>query len=425
MYDRFPGRSAYSRQDADHRGRREQLREGNSLCNVPVSVSVSVYAFEPGSPGAPTTSAAGVFTTGLVRVLRSSGLKVRLRPMLAAEVPRPYSARGWAVAAGQRLGELGRLLGDGSRALVLVYPDLPGLTLADRSLTPAALPQAYRALGAKARLTGQRIVVIVKDLPVEAAEGRATAGESEPGLDKDRLRALEGTLFRAAHLLVVPAGFLDTIVQAHADLDASRLRTFRRHVYVPSLEPDAPAPPIEFESGTVNFFYSGRVDSQVAGNFREILRSIRNAPATRLHICGPGRDALREWLAELDVPNVRHYGQLGPAQHDWLARRCDAGLILYSTDNPYNHLRPTLKYSAYLANGLAVLSTDLAHVAENIRRDGVGQHMPIKELSLELLRWATRPALWAQAKARASERAQEIQAGSDMQPWIRELTASR
>ncbi len=389
-----------------------------------MSVSVSLYASEPGSAGTPAASAAGAFTTGLASVLRASELEVRLRRMRPADAPRPYSARGQAAAAGQRLGELGRLLGDGSRILILVYPDLPGLMPADRSMPPKALQLAYRAIGAKARLTGQRIVVIAKELPMEAAEGRAATGETEPGLDKDRLRALEGTLFGAAHLLVSPAGFRDTILRTHPDLDATRLRTFRRHVYVPSIEPDAPDPPIELESGTVNFFYSGRVDSQVAANFREVLRSIRNAPATRLHVCGPGRDALREWLAELDVPNVRHHGQLRPAQHDWLARRCHAGLILYSTDNPYNHLRPTLKYSAYLANGLAVLSTDLACVAENIRRDEVGQAMPIKELSLELLRWATRPALWAGAKAHAAERAPEIQAGSDMQSWIRELAAS-
>jgi len=154
-----------------------------------------------------------------------------------------------------------------------------------------------------------------------------------------------------------------------------------------------------------------------------VLKSIRNAPASRLHVCGPGRDAVREWLDELDVPNVRHYGQLGPAEHDWLAQRCDVGLILHPSENPYEHLRPTLKYSAYLANGLAVLATDLRQVAENLREDGAGRAMPIRELEVELLRWATRPKLWTDAKARAIELAAEIRRGADLRPWIREIAS--
>ncbi|NIQ53891.1 MAG: hypothetical protein GWN71_10870, partial [Gammaproteobacteria bacterium] len=69
----------------------------------------------------------------------------------------------------------------------------------------------------------------------------------------------------------------------------------------------------------------------VAPNFREVLRSIRNAPGVRLHVCGPDGDAVDEWLRELDVPNARHYGRLPLPAHDWLARRCDIGLILYPT----------------------------------------------------------------------------------------------
>ena len=184
-------------------------------------------------------------------------------------------------------------------------------------------------------------------------------------------------------------------------------------------------PPIEFDEGVVDFFYSGHVDSHIAPNFREVLRSIRNAPKTRLHVCGPGRDALREWLVELDVPNVRHHGQLAPAEHDWLAQRCDVGLILYPTEDAYSHLRPTLKYSAYLANGLAVLSTDLRCVADNIRADRVGQAMPIRELALEILRWSAKPKLWAAAKARAEQLSDQVRSASDLRGWLREMASDR
>ena len=82
-----------------------------------------------------------------------------------------------------------------------------------------------------------------------------------------------------------------------------------------------------------------------------------------------------------------------------------------------------MKYSAYLANGLAILSTDLRCVAENVKEDGVGQAMPIRELALELMRWATRPSLWEDEKARAEEQAWVVRSGAEMMPWIEELAA--
>jgi hypothetical protein len=80
-----------------------------------------------------------------------------------------------------------------------------------------------------------------------------------------------------------------------------------------------------------------------------------------------------------------------------------------------------MKYSAYLANGLAILSTDLRAVADNVRADGVGLTMPIAELALELLRWATRPQLWSAAKARAEAEAAVVRSGVEMMAWIDEL----
>ncbi len=369
-----------------------------------------------------------MFVSGLVSVVRSLELEVRFRPLPPDDTPTSAvpSRSAWTR---ERIAELAGLLGDNSRIMLLIYPELPGvprpLSLADarRSTTELRLARhTYNVLGAKRRLTRRPLIVLVNELPLEAAEGRAVAGDARPVSEDARLHALEGTLFRAARFLITPAGFVGAISSRHG-LDASRFRTFRRHVYVPSLEPGAPPPQqIDFEPGAVNFFYSGAIDSRAAANFREILRAIRNAPQSRLHVCGPGRDEVRQWLAELDVPNVRHHGLLPPSAHDWLARRCDIGLILYSTDDPYQHLRPTLKYSAYLANGLAVLSTDLDRVAENIKRDGVGQAMPIRELSVEVLRWAMRRSLWAEAKARAAEQARHVQAGSEIRASIQELT---
>jgi len=385
-----------------------------------MSRTLGLYAFEPGAPGVPISSATGVFINGLVGLLEGTeGLEVRTRWLRPVEAgPRPRAAE-WLAGAGWMARELGRLLGDDSRYLLLIYPKVPVLAHVDEPAMLGPARQAYRALRARHAITRQRLVIIVEDLPIEMARGRERAGGPPARIAERAVRGIERTVLRGAHRLIVPNGFVETIRELHG-IAPERFRTFRRNIYMPGTEADED-PPLDFESGAVNFFYSGGVDGHVAANFREMLRSIRNAPQTRLHVCGPGRDSVREWLDELDVPNVRHHGQLGVAAHDWLARRCDVGLILYPTDNPYNHLTPTMKYSAYLANGLAVLSTDLRSVAENVRSDGVGQAMPIKELAMELLRWATRPKLWREAKENAEAQAAIVRSGVEMRPWIEEI----
>lgn len=382
--------------------------------------TVSFYAFQSGTPDIPVASATGVFVEGLVNLMRAPDLPIdaRILRLKPAELSSTGRLRTWRSAIRWLASEYNRLLRDSSDVLVFIYPKLPVLAHVAEPRMFSFAQQLYRLLRARARLTRQRIVVIVEDLPVEMAEGRAASGGPPAALDKKQFHGIERRLFRFAHRLVVPIGF-EELIRERDGIPADRFRTFRRNIYVPA---DAPQkPPIEVESGVVNFFYSGAVDSHVAANFREVLRSIRNAPQARLHVCGPGREAVQEWLHELAVPNVTHHGQLGLAVHDWLARQCDIGLILYPTDNPYNHLTPTMKYSAYLANSLAVLSTDLRRVSENIRQDGVGQSMPIRELALEIMRWATRRQLWTEAKARAGEQAAAISSGVEMRGWIDEL----
>jgi len=390
-----------------------------------MNTSLSLFAPEPGAPGSPVGSRTGVFVNGLIGVLETPDppLDLRLEWLQPHEPRGPLEVGDWVGATRWSAGELRRILRDPSRYLVFVYPHLPVFAYMQGPSMLARLRRALQVLSAKSRLTRQRIVVVVMDLPVEMDEGRAVADGRVSDVDDKRIREIERTLFRTAWHIVAPVGLVKHIADRQG-IDIDHIIGYRRAPYLPAAAVDTPLP-IEFDEGDVNFFYSGHVDSHVAPNFREVLRSIRNAPKTRLHVCGPGRDAVREWLVELDVPNVRHHGQLGPAEHDWLAQQCDVGLILYPSEDSYSHLRPTLKYSAYLANGLAVLSTDIRSVAENIRQDRVGQAMPIRELALEILRWSTKPKLWAGAKTRAAQLSEEIRSAPELRDWIQEIAEDR
>jgi hypothetical protein len=387
--------------------------------------TVSFYAFEPGAPGVPAASATGIYVAALAALLERHGdrIDVRLRWLRPVEPAARTRFRERLAALRWMAGQFRQLLADRSKYLLFLYPKVPVLAHINHPTLLTLVGHGYQALRLKARLTGQRIVVIMEDLPIEMAEGRAAAGGPPPDMPITQVRAIERRLLRAAHIIVTPPGYQDTILERHG-IDRERFRTFQRNVYMPAAQPERELE-IEFEAGKVNYLYSGAIDTTIASNFRQILRSIQAAPQARLHVCGPGREAVEKWFEELGVTNVRHYGRLNLAAHDWLAGRCDAGLILWPTDNPYFHLTPTSKYSAYVSNGLAVLSTDLRAVAANIRNDGVGRAMPINELSVELLRWTARPSLFAGFKERARELAPVIRSGAEMDPWLDEIAQSR
>ncbi|MGD2217484.1 MAG: hypothetical protein PVJ64_12035, partial [Gemmatimonadales bacterium] len=165
-----------------------------------MSDTLSLYAFEPGAPGVPAASGTGVFVNGLVNLFRSA------EPALAMRTHwlRPAEARGegrlgvWRAGATWWTGEISRLLRDDSRYLVFVYPKIPVLAHVDQPTMLRAAHRAYQLLGSKTRITRQRIIVVVEDLPVELEEGRAIAGGQARELDARSYHKIERVLFRAA-----------------------------------------------------------------------------------------------------------------------------------------------------------------------------------------------------------------------------------
>ena len=391
-----------------------------------MSVSLSFYALRARTSIMGEASATGVFLQSIIDALGHGppSLQVELRWLDPADSTEG-GVRGWISALRWVARERKRILSDKADILFLVYPKLPIMA---HSGHPAFLRLAewtLRSALAKHRATGQRLVVLVEDLPLEMAVAREAVGEPPADLDANRIRGIERLLLANAHLLVVPSGFVEPLRIAHG-LDEERVRTFRRNVY-PTDDGETPDPTGSLESlpdverGAVDFFYSGSVEPWLAPDFKRVMEALRSVPEARLHVCGPGEEEVREWASELGAANVRHYGILDRPAHDWLARQCQVGLILYPADNPYFRITPTMKYTAYLANGLAILSTDLGAVADNIRLDGVGRALPLDGLLTEIGRWAREPGEWAGFKAKAEVEAEVVRSGEEMRGWIEEL----
>jgi len=371
-------------------------------------------------------SATGVFLQSIIDALRQAppSLQVETRWLDPAESTLG-GFRGWISALRWVRRERKRILRDQADILFLVYPKLPIMAHSGHPVFLSLTERTLRSVLARHGTTGQRLVVLVEDLPLELAKAREAVGEPAADLDVDRIRAIESLLLANAHLLVVPSGFVEPLRLAHG-IDEERVRTFRRNVY-PAAEaepPDSTGSPEslpDVERDAVNFFYSGSVEPWLASDFKRVLEVLASVPEARLHVCGPGEEGVRAWASELGADNVAHYGVLDRGAHDWLARQCQIGLILYPAENPYFRITPTMKYTAYLANGLAVLSTDLAAVADNVRLDGVGRALPMEELILELDRWARDPGAWTGYKAKAEIEAEVVRSGEEMRGWIAEL----
>jgi hypothetical protein len=190
------------------------------------------------------------------------------------------------------------------------------------------------------------------------------------------------------------------------------------------MPPEAPEAscPVTLATG-VNVLYSGGLDTRMEPAFREVLAVFKGHPDARLWICGGGQAQVAAWIDQAGVANARHLGVLDHATHDALAQRCDFGLLLYPRSF-YNDMTPTMKYSGYAANGLAILSTDLATVADNLREDGIGRAVPVTEVPGELGRWLDEPARFERYRASAGNLAHKFRQGVYMQEWFDQVLAA-
>ncbi len=406
--------------------------------------SLSAYLLEAPTAGIPKGSGTHVFMEGLRLLLEGApeGLEVRFRPLeggaeTGSQRPRGLPGRVRALARGL-LGarrEARRVLADKADILLFVYPKLPIQAHAGVGLFREAALQAHRALVERARERDQRLVYVIEDLPIEMACGLSGRAEAETGLDISRIRRTESLILRHAHRLIVPRGFVE-ILARHHQLPMDRVRTFRRNIYPsapgpweeerggggdPEARAEAPALPEGFISGPLNLFYSGSMSQWMAPTVQAVLEVLRGHPEVRWHLCGPNGELARRWIGEAGLDTATHYGLLPRPRHDALARECQIGLVLYSQGNPYASRTPTLKYSAYLAAGLAILSTDLREVSLNLGEDGAGEAVPATEIAPRLRAWLEDPGRWREYRTRARREGEIVRSGREMLPWLEEL----
>jgi glycosyltransferase involved in cell wall biosynthesis len=330
--------------------------------------------------------------------------------------------------------DLMRLLRPRSRWLIFDYPKIPFIGHSELPRIRFLALLAYALLIVKNRWTRQRIVVLIYDLPLEQqamTQPAPTRADLEATLRRMRdprrlstsdwlLAQIERLLMRNAYRIASLSPMMtEHLIRKHG-LRREQFLPRGRNVFAPAYAhmPTVVLPP----TLGLNVFYSGDLSQPTAiQNLTRLMQVFADFPESALYLCGRKGEWIIDEAGRRSLCNVKYLGALDPATHDAVAAQCDVGLIVYTA--AYFHLVLTAKYSAYVANGLAVLCSDLATLSQVIREDGVGESVPIQEMPVRLARWLREPEIVRPYQEQARRIAPRFSSGTFRQDWFEPLLA--
>lgn len=300
-----------------------------------------------------------------------------------------------------------------SRILLLSYPAIPLVPYTSNlKFLPAFI--FYILLWIKRRLTGQILVTMVIDFPIE----QSNIFDLLIGANIRLYNLFEKLILTSSdRIICFSQKFADFLESKHGPY-SHKILICARNAYIPFYAGE-PSIDVPAKSNKIRVFYSGDLRRKVdISNLKKAIDIIAKNRTAEMFLCGLGGD----WLNKLAVDNVKYLGILDHVDYDALASRCDFALIIYPNQFYYN-LTPTTKYSAYVGNGLAILSSDTETVAKCIAGDGVGKAVLIEQLPLELFNWINNPELFEGYKKRAVELMPDFRSGKHIKQWFDQVKA--
>jgi len=351
----------------------------------------------------------GIFNETIINYLSSDvEVELKLVPLKAAVRPKRFSIFSITALLRKLLIDAWRLIKEDADILLLCYPGISLVPLTFNVKFPLAF-LTYFTLWVKRRFSRQILVILIMDLPIEQAQNF----NIKIGASIKLFNVFEGFVFRIASKLIAPSTMIVNLIHKKHRISKEKFLLYRRYAYMPSYKVSSKYQSISL-SGKVKIFYAGdlRRDADIA-NLLSVFEVIKKHPEAAIYLCGLGG----EWIKKLSVPNIIYLGLLDYADFDAIARNCDFALMVYPNEFYYN-LGPTCKYSAYVANGLAILSTDIKTVGACINEDGVGKALSISELNQELERWIEDPAEFERYKKRAMEISKNFRRGLYIKEWF-------
>lgn len=393
-------------------------------------ISMVFYQFELDQSKGEHLGGTGIYLTSLNNFLQTQQDKVLIR--IVRNKPSLVICKNtWQkliAFLSKHIAEIHDLLRPNEQIMFLHYPKIPIVGRAGDIKALLFAIVGYGLLALKKTTTKQWLVVLIQDLPSEQRllQPSAAVTDLTPFYKVNQLpwreylfTYVERLIFKSADVLVSPSNMLSQHIVHKHNLCSSKILLKRRDIYMPTYQTTAKAISLNQES-QVRIFYSGDLSLRIAEeNIRKAIKLLAQYPKAYLYLCGKGGDWITSEVQRLGIPNVQYLGLLDHATHDLVAKQCDIGLLLY--EHSYYDLMATAKYSAYVACGLAILSTDLATLTEIIQEDGVGIAAPISVLLAKLEEWLVSPQLVTPFKAKAIQLSKNFTEGLYMQEWFAQM----
>lgn len=314
----------------------------------------------------------------------------------------------------------------------LVYPKIPLVAYGVSIWTWPFAIVGYSLFWIRKQITGIKIIVEIEDLPIERKYlGKISATTPDLSLCNWRYLTLweraytllEWIIFHSADQILQPSPQFSEHVVRKFGISADCMALYRREIYMPTYE-GKPTIGVLPDQRKINLFYSGNLTLDfLVPNLKQIMDAIIDLPQVALYICGSEGEWVVKRCQARNQENVHHLGLLSHVDHDAAARQCDIGLMLYG--HSYADFKCTAKYPAYVANGLAVLSTDLLYLRQIISEDGTGLAVPIDQITTVLRHWINNPETIQSYRNYAKQIARYYTNGSYMGEWFEPIIASR
>jgi len=302
-----------------------------------------------------------------------------------------------------------------SEILIWVYPKTPVIAHTGKNYFLLMAWAGYYLIKLRKKIYPIKIATIIEEIVVELREYL--------GLEVEHIRLtnlIEKQIFKISDVLLTPSELMRSYIEGKHKIKNKIWINHQRDVYM-KLEEDSIQKEISPDPEKINILISGGLNLSKE-NLKRIVIEISNIPAAHLYICGIGGEWINKIIKENSIQNSEYTGILNYEEHDYLASKCDFGLIHYQPG--YHNFKSTIKYCNYAATGLAILSIRLKTIELIIREDGLGLALDEDEFFVKLQHWASSRKNFKKFKKNAERLAVQYQEGYHIKIWLNELLNS-
>jgi hypothetical protein len=306
-----------------------------------------------------------------------------------------------------------KLIFNKSDILLWVYPKTPIIAFTGERHFLILARLGYNLLKISKNLSGIKIATVIEETIVEL-RNYLGLGVKHTSLTN----ILERQIFTLSDVLLTPSELMRTYIEQKHSFHNKTWINYQRDVYM-KLNDGVIQKQINPRKEKVNILCSGGL-MLAQENLMKIILEIKDIQTAHLYICGIGGEWIEDFISKNEIQNTEFVGILNYEEHDYLASKCDFGLIHYRPGQ-YHDFKTTIKYCSYAANGLAILSLRLKTIKEVIDEEELGEAVDEEIFFAKLRLWASSRHNFVKFKKNAEKVAKMYQNGHHMKIWLDEL----